>query len=101
MSLMYKDKLIANVSGGVVISKKIVLPSSAWVNGMQTVSVEGVTANEDTQLIQPVPDLASQNAYYDSGIICTGQSEGSLTFTAEETPKVDLTVYVVMQEVAI
>ena len=51
-------------------------------------------------MITPTPALASQTAYYDAGIICTGQAVDSLTFTADTIPTADLTVYVVIQEVA-
>ncbi len=79
----------------------VTLPASGWKNGTQTAGVAGVTANEATQLILPTPTLASQNAYYKAGILCTGQAADSLTFTADTTPTEDLTVYVVIQEVAV
>ena len=66
----------------------------------QTVEVSGVSDDETVQLIQPVPSAASQAAYIEAGILCTGQAEGSLTFTAETAPTADLTVYVVITEVA-
>jgi len=78
-----------------------VLSRDGWADGTQTVDVAGASADEAAQLIQIVPALASQSAYYEAGILCTGQAEGSLTFRAENTPSVDLTVYVVIQGVAV
>ena len=66
----------------------------------QTVTVSGVSATETDQMITPTPALASQTAYYEAGILCTGQAADSLTFTCTTVPSADLTVYVVIQEVA-
>ncbi len=79
----------------------VTLPVSGWKNGTQTAGVAGVTADEGAQFIQPTPSAASQAAYIAAGILCTGQAAGSLTFTADATPTEDLTVYVVIQEVAV
>ena len=80
----------------------VTLSTSGWnsTGNTQTVTVTGVSSSETEQLIIPTPAIASQTAYYEAGIICTGQSENSLTFTADTVPTVDLTVYVTIQEVA-
>lgn len=77
------------------------LPSSGWnsTTKTQTITVSGVSANETAQLIHPVPALAHQSAYIDAGILCTGQAENSLTFTAKTIPTEDLTVYITIQAV--
>lgn len=75
------------------------LSASAWSNNAQTVTVSGVSATETAQLIQPMPAMASQSSYYGAGVLCSGQAENSLTFTCQNVPTEDLTVYVVMQEV--
>ena len=75
------------------------LSASAWSNNAQTVTVSGVSATETAQLIQPMPAMASQTAYYEAGILCTGQAANQLTFTCQTVPTADLTVYIVMQEV--
>ena len=80
--------------------KQITLLVSAWADNTQTVTVSGVSAGETAQLIQPMPAVASQAAYYAAGIFCTGQAANSLTFTCTETPTADLTVHVVIQEVS-
>lgn len=80
-------------------SVTVTLTASGWVDGVQTVAISGVLADETDQLIQPVPAMASQAAYIEAGILCTGQAENSLTFTATTAPTDDLTVYVVITEV--
>lgn len=80
----------------------VILPASGWDSSAKTqaVTVTGVSATETAQMITPTPALASQTAYYDAGILCTGQAADSLTFTCKTVPTADLTVYVVIQEVA-
>ena len=80
-------------------SVTVTLTVSGWVGGVQTVAISGVLADENAQLIQPVPALTSQAAYIEAGILCTGQAENSMTFTATTSPTDDLTVYVVITEV--
>lgn len=91
-------------------SVTITLTSDGWANTMapvepgeetlgnqQTVTVSGVSATETAQLITPTPAIASQSAYYEAGIMCTGQAANSLTFTCQTVPTSNLTVYVVIQ----
>lgn len=82
-------------------SVSITLSASAWNSESmtQTVPVIGVSSNEGKQLITPTPSLSSQAAYYEAGILCTGQATDSLTFTCTTVPTEDLTVYVVIQGV--
>lgn len=87
------------VSAPTPVYRTITLTASAWSNNAQTVTVSGVSATETAQLIQPMPAMASQSAYYAAGILCTNQAANSLTFTCQTVPTEDLTVYVVMQEV--
>ena len=77
----------------------VTLTTSGWSSNTQTVTVSGVSADETAQLIQPMPAMASQSAYYGAGVLCSGQAANSLTFTCQNVPTEDLTVYVVMQEV--
>ena len=78
------------------------LKASGWNSSAktQTVTVSGVLADETKQLITPTPALSSQTAYYDAGILCTGQAANKLTFTAKKIPTASLTVYVTIQEVS-
>lgn len=87
------------VSAPTPVYRTITLTASAWSNNTQTVTVSGVLADETKQLIQPMPAMASQSAYYGAGVLCSGQAANSLTFTCQNVPTEDLTVYVVMQEV--
>lgn len=82
-------------------SVSVIFSASSWDSSAktQTVTVTGVSAIEKAQMITPTPALASQTAYYEAGILCTGQAADSLTFTADTIPTADLTVYVVIQEV--
>lgn len=80
--------------------EEIIIPLSLWSNNVQTVEVPGVHAEESEQLVLFVPKVSSQREYYDAGILCTVQAEGSLTFTCQTTPTIDLTVYVVFLEVS-
>ena len=79
----------------------ITLSASSWDSTAltQTVTATGVLADEMAQSITPTPALSSQTAYYEAGILCTGQAANSLTFACETVPTVDLTVYVIIQEV--
>ena len=82
-------------------SVSVTLAAASWDSTAktQTVTVTGVSATETDQMITPTPALASQTAYYEAGILCTGQAANSLTFTATTVPTDDLTVYVMIQEV--
>ena len=100
----YPVTSVNGMTGNVTIKPKCVtvtLSSSGWDSTAktQTAAVSGVLTDETKQLITPTPAIASQTAYYNAGIRCTGQSANSLTFTAKTIPTADLTVYVTIQEV--
>ena len=78
-------------------SVTVTLTTSGWSSNTQTVTVSGVVASETAQLITPTPAIASQSAYYEAGIMCTGQAANRLTFTCQTVPTRNLTVYVVIQ----
>lgn len=73
------------------------LTTSGWSSNTQTVTVPGVSASETAQIITPVPKNTAQSAYYEAGIMCTGQAENSLTFTCQTVPTTNMIVYVVIQ----
>lgn len=77
-------------------TQTVTLTTEGWSENIQTVSVRGVSKTETDQLILPVPDFSSLAQYANSGIIVTDQSSDSLTFTALTTPRIALTVYVVI-----
>ena len=100
----YPVTSVNGMTGNVTIKPKCVtvtLSSFGWDSTAktQTAAVSGVLVDETKQLITPTPAIASQTAYYNAGIRCTGQSANSLTFTAKTIPTADLTVYVTIQEV--
>ena len=89
-----------SVSAPIPVYRTVTLPASGWASNTQTVTVQGVVADETAQLIQPMPAIASQAAYMAAGIYCSGQAANSLTFTCQTAPTENITVYVVMQEVS-
>lgn len=89
----------ADVEAAKPLRRAVTLSASGWSSDTQTVTVSGVLADETAQLITLVPAFASQKAYYDAGIIGTGQAANSITFTAKNgAPTSNLTVYVTIQE---
>lgn len=93
---------VADLYGEVASGPKavtITLSSGGWSFNTQTVTVNGILADETKQLIQVNPASASRTAYISAGIICSGQAANSLTFTCTTTPTSNLTVYVTYQEV--
>ena len=73
-------------------SATVTLTSSGWSSNSQTVSSSIVTAS-NIVLVAPIP--SNQDAYCSSSIKCTTQSSGSLVFTCDSTPDVDINVNVV------
>lgn len=89
-------------SGGSSIRMPLVtLLANGWdENGIQTITVQGILAEESAQIIRLTPTIVSQELYYSSGILCTNQAENSLTFAASDIPASDISVYVEIQEVS-
>ena len=65
----------------------------------QTVSVAGIDAVETSQLIQPMPTIASMEAFMDAQILCINQAQNSLTFSYTTLPEDDIDIFVVVQSV--
>lgn len=74
----------------------VTLTAAGWADNRQTVSAPGVSADELSQLLIPVAAGTAMEAYEDAVVRCRVQAENSLTFTCEEVPAVDLTVYIVI-----
>jgi hypothetical protein len=75
-------------------SAAVVLASESWSDNAQTVQVEGVTADNN---IFPSPSgRSSTEIWADCKVLCTGQGDGTLTFTCSETPTDDINVSVVI-----
>lgn len=81
------------------IYRTVTLSTSGWNSSSktQTVTVQGVLANETAQKITPMPKISSMSAYNAAGIQCTNQAANSLTFTCQTIPTAALTVYVVIE----
>lgn len=80
------------------------LTASGWSDYYpytQTVTVNGVSADEMTQLIIPSPASSNSMLYYSCGTVCSGQGANQLVFTSEIKPSSDLLMYVMIQEVTV
>lgn len=71
----------------------VTLAAASWSNKTQTVSVTGVTANNNV-LVAAAP--ASREAWNDAEIYCSAQASGSLTFTCGSVPAENITANVVI-----
>lgn len=69
------------------------LLASGWSNNQQTVNVTGVTSRRAVIAVA-APD--SFVAYCEATVRCSAQGAGTLTFTCEDTPSVNLSVFVLM-----
>lgn len=67
---------------------QITLSSSGWSGNTQTVSAMGVTQT-NTVITGPVP--ASASVAMQSGVYCSAQGQGTLTFTCSSAPSANLT----------
>lgn len=76
----------------------VTLLSTGWDSSAktQTVTVPGILADETKQLIRAIAASDSQSAYDDAGVYPSAQAANSLTFTTEDVPSTNLTVYVVV-----
>lgn len=75
---------------------RVKLLAAGWEDLTQTVYIEGISADEGEQLIQPVPTSASFGAYAQAEIHVS-QSLNQLAFTCKQPPLSDLDLYVVIQ----
>ena len=75
------------------------LYSFLWQNLSQTITINGISANEEDQIIYVIPQTASKNYWDEYGVEVTEQGLNSLTFTAKSVPTEDIYVYVIVQEV--
>ena len=69
----------------------ITLSASGWQDGCQTVNVSGATAKN---IIIAGYNPESKEAYTDAGIWCSAQGDGTLTFSCDSAPDVDVAVNV-------
>ena len=74
----------------------VTLSHSGWSNGAITVSVDGVTEDTGQTAVITTAAAESVDAYLDSGVKCSGQGAGTITFICTDTPSEDLTVNVLI-----
>ena len=79
----------------------VTLRASGWdaTAKTQTVTVSGVSADEASCMIIPMPAVANQSAYNDAGVNAVGQSANGVTFGCNSIPSVDLKVWVTWESV--
>ncbi len=84
-----------SIQSGTPISTETVTITVANWNATTTCtkSVTGVTASNSV-IVSPAP--ASMTAYISSGVYCSAQASGTLTFTASSTPSANITVNVMI-----
>lgn len=88
------------LSGLSTVSEKpktetITLTAEGWAGNVQFVTAKYVTAN-NLVMVSPDPAKDNYNAYFESGIHCTSQSDGLLTFSCEYETDLDILVNVVV-----
>lgn len=84
---------VNNVYKLLPISTSVTLTADGWSNGVQTVSVTGVTTT-DHVIVAPCPD--AYPAYISSNVRCTAQGDGTLMFTATTTPTAGMVINVII-----
>lgn len=93
--------IFAYADGLLPVIHVVTLTAAAWTGTAapyrQTVSVPGVLPDKTAQIILPVPASGSLAAWNASGIQCTAQSSGALTFTAGVKPGAAILVNVAVQ----
>ena len=79
----------------------VTLKANGWdaTAKTQTVTVSGVSADEASCMIIPMPAVANQSAYNDAGVNAVGQSANGVTFGCDSIPSVDLKVWVTWESV--
>lgn len=76
------------------------LTTSGWSSNSQTLTVQGVIADSDSQIVRISPaDKASATAWAEGGVWCTTQGTNSLTFTCDSVPSANINLNIELQEV--
>lgn len=78
------------------------LMSSSWSNvnnvPTQTLSVNGISADEASQVVNVVPKTTDFKVYNDAGVYISKVAQDSLTFECSEKPSQNLTIYITIQK---
>lgn len=80
-------------AGSVSMAMAVELPVSGWNRNQITVSVTGVTVNNNVIV---APANSSREVYLAANIRCTGQGINTLTFTADNIPTQSVVVNVLV-----
>ena len=101
--MLFNTIIGGNGGGTVVTAHKITLTAAGWssTNKTQSVTLTGVLADEDKQLIIPMPTITNFTDYNDAGVQCTGQAANALTLSCDNAPAANIGVYIVLLSVAL
>ena len=95
INMTYDEKLDAYAP----LLRTSTLTTAGWSGNSQTVSVLGVSADSDSQLIYVSPaDKASATAWGEAGVFCSAQGANSLTFVCDSVPSASINVNISIQE---
>lgn len=107
----YEDLYLASIGEGVSVAEvrtmlgivpikatSVTIPASGWTDYTQTVNVDGVTADSEKCHVQIAYAPESYTDYRYSGVRCTAQGEGTVTFTCDIVPTVDITANILIFE---
>ena len=90
------DNYVYDWQSGGTQGDQVTLSTSGWSSNTQTVSAPGVTA---TNYVIAGPDPSDFAAAMEAGVYCSGQGNGTLTFTCSTTPTTAITINYTAQEV--
>lgn len=91
----YVAKAFEEAGSASAIYVTVDLQAGNWTNKEQTVYIDGISADEREQLITPIPASSDFVAYGDAEVHVK-QRLNQLTFTCENVPIQDITMYVVI-----
>lgn len=83
-----------------IVLRTATLTTSGWSSNSQTLTVQGVISDSDSQIVRISPaDKASATAWAEAGVWCTTQGTNSLTFTCDSVPSANINLNIELQEV--
>ena len=96
-----EKRILINPDQETTVSVEFMLTASGWVDGVQTVEIEGVTPSKDGFVYLSEYATAEQADAIAEADTDISQSEGALTFTCKgDVPTIDIPCYVVMGAIA-
>lgn len=82
------------------ITRTVTLTAAGWTDKAQTVTCEGVAADEAKQQIIVMPASKDESVWSAAAVRCVSQGENSLNFTCSIVPTEDISVYVNITQTA-